>query len=171
MYRRTTRKYTFKYLRSVIRSEDKATEGINYSIRMRKTTTWPLHEIIWNKILTRKTKKQIFQCFVLYGEKMCTVRAKIRTVDLDFLRYISMLSKGPAKKRKTPKKWKVYIRNATENLKDWEDRKLWKLKTTNKPLQKNDEKKKIISLFMGRWGSHLDQGGVVFNLLYPKNRL
>lgn len=65
------------------------TEDIRNRIRMRKTTTRPLHGIIWKKKLKNKIFQLCSKCGTLWrrnGSYAKNIKDKMITVELEFLR-------------------------------------------------------------------------------------
>ena len=85
---------TFRYLGSTVHQDGTCSRDIEIKIARGKQATKALHGLIWNNNLTKENKNRIFQSIVqnivLYGAEMwpmtTTIRNKIRTVELDYLR-------------------------------------------------------------------------------------
>lgn len=84
----------YKYLGSIISDTGKIEKDIEDKVIKGKRATKALHGTIWNRNLTKQTKKNIFNAIVepitTYGGELWPmtnkIRDKIRTVELDFMR-------------------------------------------------------------------------------------
>lgn len=91
----------YKYLGSIISANGSIEEDVNNRVRQGKAATRALHGVLWNNNIRKETKKNIFHSIIesitLYGGEVWPVteslRNKIRTVELDFLRRCLQITK------------------------------------------------------------------------------
>lgn len=84
----------YRYLGSIITDTGKVEEDIQEKVTKGKRAIKALHGTIWNKNITKETKRNIFKAIIesitTYGGEMWPmtkkVRDKIRTVELDYMR-------------------------------------------------------------------------------------